>query len=289
MKLSIITINFNNAAGLKKTMESVLAQTSTDFEYIVIDGGSTDGSVEVIQSYTQAPAGIEIRNSVSPITFWISEPDAGIYSAMNKGLKKAEGEFIHFLNSGDWLTDEKVVENMFGYLNSQTDILVGDVVFARPDGKIQYSNSKKDISLLTFYGSTIHHTSAYIRKSLFERYGLYDESLKIVADWKWYLIASGLNDARIHFADVYVSCFDTTGISSINEQLKKTERRQVLEAVVPEPILADYDRFYFHMLQIERMKKSKWLYGLFWFAERCLFKIEKWRLKYFGWDRSNSL
>jgi glycosyltransferase involved in cell wall biosynthesis len=291
LKLTIITISLNNASALHKTMQSVVAQKSRNFEYIIIDGGSTDGSVEVIESFTTIPAGRYIaqpafdrpRPEMSPVTYWISEPDKGIYNAMNKGLRKARGDYVHFLNSGDWLADEQVVENMLESLRPDTDILVGEVISVRPDGKVRYNKNKTDVGLSTFYGGTIQHTSAYIRRSLFDTYGFYDETLKIVADWKWYLIAAGLNDARIQFADIYVSFFDTTGISSTHLDLDRHERRQVLEAILPKPILDDYDRFYFHMCQIQRMKTSKWLYGIFWFAERCLFKIEKWRLKYFGW------
>jgi glycosyltransferase involved in cell wall biosynthesis len=283
-------------------MESVLIQTSDDFEYIIIDGGSTDGSVEVIESLTATPAGQSIADpalarsqpEMSPVTYWISEPDKGIYNAMNKGLEKACGDYVHFLNSGDWLADEQVVENMLETLHPKTNILVGEMIPVRSDGKVRFNKNKTkqrtNVGLSTFYGGTIHHTSAYIRRSLFETYGFYDETLKIVADWKWYLIAAGLNNVRIQFTDIYVSFFDSTGISSTNPDLRKQERRQVLEAVIPSPILADYDRFYFHMLQIQRMKKSRWLYRLFWFTERCLFKIEKWRIKYFGWEKdSNNL
>lgn len=293
MKLSIITINFNNASGLRKTMESVVSQTSPNFEYIIIDGASSDGSVDVIESFSAFPTGQKLNESsnspslpeMSPIAYWISEPDNGIYNAMNKGLRKARGDYVHFLNSGDWLANEKVVENMLEALRPDTDILVGEVIAIRPDGKVRYNKNKRYVGLSTFYGGTIQHTSAYIRRSLFDTYGFYDETLKIVADWKWYLIAAGLNNARIQFTDIYVTFFDTTGISSINPDLEKQERRQVLEELIPGPILADYDRYYFHMIQIQRMKQSIWLYGLFWFAERCLFKIEKWYHKYLGWQK----
>ncbi|MDR2910496.1 MAG: glycosyltransferase [Bacteroidales bacterium] len=91
MKLSIITINLNNVAGLQKTIESVVKQTFTDYEYIVIDGGSTDGSADIIKQHA------------NKITYWVSEPDKGIYNAMNKGIRVAKGEYCLFLNSGDWL------------------------------------------------------------------------------------------------------------------------------------------------------------------------------------------
>ena len=111
-KLSIITINLNNAAGLRKTIESVVNQTFTDYEYLIIDGGSTDGSVEVIKEFADK------------ITYWVSEPDKGIYNAMNKGILKARGEYLQFLNSGDWLVDNEVLFRVFS-LNHFEDILYG--------------------------------------------------------------------------------------------------------------------------------------------------------------------
>ena len=103
MKLSIITINYNNLAGLQKTIESVVSQTFRDFEWIVIDGGSVDGSRELIERYA---------NSFS---YWVSEPDKGIYNAMNKGIVVAKGDYLLFLNSGDWLCDEMALERSFSH------------------------------------------------------------------------------------------------------------------------------------------------------------------------------
>lgn len=295
MKLSIITINYNNSDGLRKTMESVLAQTTQDFEYIVVDGASTDTSCQVMSEQLSLTGdkrlvisdkfekwsecetnGISIR--------YISEPDNGIYHAMNKGIRMAKGDYIQFLNSGDWLVDNLVVENMLRIL-PDCDIFVGNKISVRADGKLRVEKNNPNVSLLTFYRSTIQHTSAFIRKSLFEKYGMYDESLKIVSDWKWYLIVAGLNKAEVAFTDINVSCFDTTGISSTNLTLDKAERRKVLEELIPASILADYDKYYFDIDQMERIKKHRVLYRLFWFIERCLFKIEKWRMKYWAWKK----
>ncbi len=275
MKLTIITINYNDAIGLQKTMQSVFSQTSNDFEYIVIDGASTDGSVEVIQQFNSSTprlrSGTEFR--------WLSEPDTGIYNAMNKGIGMAKGEYLHFLNSGDWLVDERVVEDMLSEL-SDCDIFLGNVISLRPDGKCRKTkHSKKPVSLLTFYRGTIQHTSAYIKRSLFEEYGLYDESLKIVSDWKWYLQVAGLNKANVQFTDRYVTYFDITGISSVNKALDKEERRQVLEELIPVPILTDYDSHAFDIDQMQRLKRYPFIYKTVWFIERVLFKIDKWRGK----------
>jgi glycosyltransferase involved in cell wall biosynthesis len=292
MKLSIITINYNNAPGLQKTLESVLNQSSRDFEYIVIDGGSTDNSVDTIREFES----LFNSSSSAIVPFkWISEPDNGIYHAMNKGIRMAKGEYLHFLNAGDWLVDDKVVENMINEISQlsskegiqviKPDILIGNVISLRPDGKVRYNKNKKEVSLFTFYRGTIQHTSGYIRRDLFDKYGLYDESLKIVADWKWYLIVAGLNQANVQFTDRYVTCFDTTGISSTNLELDKAERRKVLEELIPAPILADYDKYHFDILQVERIKKHPVLYRIFWFIERCLFKVEKWKIKYWVWRK----
>lgn len=277
MLLSIITINLNNSAGLEKTLASVAGQTFREFEYIVIDGESSDGSVEIIDRFAQSFSDIPFR--------WISESDTGIYNAMNKGIQMARGEYMHFLNSGDWLVDDAVVENMLRLLAESTDILVGNVISVRKDGKVRYNKNRKAVSLLTFYSGTIQHTSAYIKKSLFDRYGLYDESLRIVSDWKWYLQVAGLNKANVKFTDTYVTFFDTTGISSINLELDKAERRKVLEELIPAPILADYDKYHFDIIQVQRLKRYSILYKIFWLVERSLFKVDKWREKYFSWKR----
>ena len=291
MTLTIITINYNNAFGLHKTIESVLAQTSKDFEYIVIDGASTDGSVEYLKTTNYKLQTINYK--------LLSEPDNGIYHAMNKGIRMAQGEYIHFLNSGDWLVDKHVVEDMLNFLNPLTpspsprgeglgvrcDVLIGNVIAVRPDGKVRYKKNNPNVSLYTFYSGTIEHTSAYIRRDLFDTYGLYDENLKIVSDWKWYLQVAGLNKACVQFTDRYVTCFDTTGISSTNLQLDKAERRQVLEQILPPAVLADYDTYSFDIDQMQRLKRYPLIYKSVWFVERCLFKLDKWNGKFWGWRK----
>lgn len=233
MLLSIITINRNNAKGLRKTIESVLGQTYTNFEYIIIDGASADGSVEVISEFLGKP-----DQSKQNSTYWlspfggvrggfISEPDTGIYNAMNKGIRMAKGEYIQFLNSGDWLAAPDVISRVAPDL-AEADIVVGNVISVRPDDRRRHNADNRELSFLRLYHGTLHHTSAFIARAMFQRYGLYDESLRIVSDWKWYLQAVGLGHARVRFTDVYVSCFDTTGISSTQLHLDKAERRRIL-------------------------------------------------------------
>ncbi len=279
--LTIITINLNNHNGLQKTITSVLTQSSSEFEYIIVDGDSKDGSKELLAELSQSQNRIKITT--------ISEKDSGIYNAMNKGIKLAKGEYLHFLNSGDWLENDRVVENMISEISKQQqpDILIGNKVMVRPDGRIKKCrNDKKPVSVFTFYRGTIEHTSAYIRRSLFDVYGLYDEQLKIVSDWKWYLQAVGFGNAKVAYADYYVSCFDTTGISSTNRELEMKERRQVLEQLIPPGVLMDYDQYSFDITQIERLKRYQVLYKLVWFVERLLFKRDKWLEQKLRWKRS---
>jgi len=291
-RLTIITINYNNASGLQKTVESVLTQTSKEFEYIIVDGGSTDNSIQTIQRF---------NDSTIQQFQCISEPDSGIYNAMNKGIRMAKGEYIHFLNSGDWLVDAFVVERMLEELSSSElrvssaelgveatpiDIFVGNKITVRPDGKVRYGrNDKRPVTALTFYRGTIEHTSAYIRRAMFDEVGMYDETLRIVSDWKWYLDAVLNHNAKVAFTDIYVSYFDNTGISSTSPALDKAERRQVLEQMLPPAVLADYDRYHFAIDQYERLRRYSLLYKLVYLTERILFKLDKWNAKYWGWKK----
>ena len=343
LQLTIITINYNNASGLQKTMESVLNQTSKEFEYIIVDGSAPHppkGGVSdraVIENFVK---NVEVQEIGFTHCTWLSpeggvgggfysEPDSGIYNAMNKGIRMAKGEYIHFLNSGDWLVDEFVVERMlkelsgFGLgvnsselgvlskeleLNSSEsgvlskelgvkspeiiesapiDIFVGNKIMVRPDGKVRYGhNDKRPVTALTFYRGTIEHTSAYIRRAMFDVVGMYDETLRIVSDYKWYFDAVLNHNALVAFTDIYVSYFDNTGISSTNLALDKAERRQVLEQMLPSAVLADYDRYHFAIDQHERLRRYPILYKLVYLTERILFKFDKWNAKYWSWKRS---
>ena len=142
-------------------------------------------------------------------------------------------------------------------------------------GKVVGKSGYTEYSLRQFYSSTLNHDCAYIRQDLFEKYGLYDESLKIVSDWKWYLQVIGLGNVEPVYVDIDVTLFDDGGISETNLALRNLERRKVLEDVMPPAILWDYDTHAFEMEQMKRLHKWK-LYPLVYFIERVCFKFEKW-------------
>ena len=273
MKLSIITINRNNAAGLEKTMQSVANQTYKEFEYVIVDGASTDDSVAVIRKHEFEFAHLN----------WVSEPDKGIYNAMNKGLRMASGDYIQILNSADCLAAPEVTERMIAALEKagNPSIFYGNMVKAFPDGKriVDRSFAGQEITMLGMFTGTLNHDPVYICRDLFEKYGYYDESLSIVSDWKWYLQAIILGGEQPQYIDLDVTLFDMTGISETNKELDKAERKQVLEEMFPKTILADYERYSFPIEQINRLQRHTWAYKMMWLLERCLFKLEKAKRK----------
>ena len=279
MRLSIVTINWNNAAGLEKTMQSVAAQTFKEFEYIVVDGASTDDSVNVIKSHESGFAHLK----------WVSEADSGIYNAMNKGIHMASGDYIQILNSGDCLVASDVTERMLKALEEKEcpSILYGNMVKCFPDGRrmLDKSFAGKEITMLGMYTGTLNHDPAYICRDLFEKYGYYDESLKIVSDWKWYLQAIVFGGEKPKYVDLDVTLFDMTGISENggqNRDLIDREKRAVLEQLINPRFLHDYDNYANDIYFMRRVKRHRIAYKLVWFIERVLFKIEKWKNKRLG-------
>lgn len=272
MILSIITINRNNAVGLEKTMRSVAAQIDGDFEYVVIDGASTDGSVEVIRSF---------ESSLGERLKWISEPDKGIYNAMNKGIAMATGDYLQFLNSGDSLVSNDITLRMTEALKNKEypSILYGNMLKDMPGGKAMRDRcfAGREISFLGFYTGSLNHSSAYIRRGLFNRYGMYDEGFKIVSDWKWFLQAIILGGEKPVYVDMDVTLFDMNGISEKNKALDKTERRRVLNELIPSTILADYDRWALSINRMRRLERHPWANRIVTLLERGLFKMEKRR------------
>ena len=226
MKLSIITINFNDRDGLLKTVRSVVGQTARPYEFIIIDGGSTDGSLEVIEEFKSA------------FSYWVSEKDQGIYNAMNKGIDRATGEWCLFLNSGDCLHDDNVLSGL-DKADVQADIVCGNVWVLAEQPYLK--KAPDTISMDYLYGTALCHQSALIRTDILKKYH-YDESLRIVSDRKLFLQALILDNASYQHVDIDIADYDVTGFSSKNRFLSEQEYRNVLEDLLPERILADYGK-----------------------------------------------
>lgn len=297
MKLSIVTINYNNADGLRKTLASVATQTYRDIEHIIIDAASTDGSVDVIKEYVHNVERInELTNERSVV--WSSEPDGGVYAGMNKGIRKATGDYVFILNSGDELAAPNVVERMVSVLNSlnlnslnvtdNVPILLGNIIHVYPGEKVESGKSRKvrgkseevramDVSMLTFYTGTVPHDAAFVKRELFTQYGYFDETMKICADWKLYLNMIAFGGVQPWYVNIDVVLFDMSGISNTNNELRLAERKAYLEQVLPAAVLKDYDAYARPIGQYERLRKHH-IWSLVTFIERVLYKLEKWHV-----------
>ena len=239
MKLSIITINYNNRDGLKTTIDSIVSQSFKDFEWIVIDGGSTDGSRELLEQYADHFA------------YWVSEPDKGVYNAMNKGIVKAKGEYINFMNSGDGFASPTILEEIFS-TSHPADVLYGYMTRGGLDGEVNnLSMMKSNLTWIDFYRDGLPHQATFIKKSLFDQFGLYDESLKAVSDWKFFVNAFVYHKATSEFIPKKVAVYAEGGISDVmgGEERKRVAKEMFPRAMVETiPIVEAYVRIQHHQL-----------------------------------------
>ena len=290
--MSIITINYNNVEGLKRTLGSVSSQTYRDIEHIIIDAASIDGSVDIVREYESVN-----HSSAHPLTVvWSSEKDGGIYAGMNKGIRKATGDYVQILNSGDILAADDVTERMMVALqrvnskelkvnNRCVGIIYGNMMKAYRDGRIVRDNcggSGATKSFFYFYKGTLNHDCAYIRRDLFEKYGLYNEQMKICSDWEWYVRAIVLGGEKPVYTNIDVTIFDMNGISESGgkySEFIKRERHMYLESILPPSVLKDYDRYVDDIVLMQRLHRHPWAFYLTRFLERVLFKFEKWSRK----------
>jgi len=200
-KISVITVNYNDKAGLQKTIESVTSQTLKPFEFIIIDGGSTDGSKELIEQ------------NADKIAYWVSEQDKGVYNAMNKGIKFATGDFIIFMNGGDCFYNDSVLEEITPELTADFDIYYGDNYKVSPNSKRLKTYPEK-LNFSFFYSSSLNHQSTFIRKSLFEKYFYYNENYKIASDWEFFAYTICHANVPAKYLAKTIALYDFTGISS---------------------------------------------------------------------------
>ena len=218
--LSIITVNLDDKSGLSRTVESIKNQNFQDFEFIIIDGGSKDESLEVI------------KENETLINYWVSEKDSGIYNAMNKGINKASGKYILFLNSGDYLLSKDALSIDFKTITQ--DIVYGHLTHNN-NNVLNTSAYKDNIDLGFFFESTLPHGSTFIKRELFLNYGLYKTDYIIVSDWIFFLERIVIDSCSTLNLNKAVSVFTLGGISTRpeNKDLVKQERVRYLNTIMP--------------------------------------------------------
>lgn len=214
MKISIITINYNDVNGLEATFKSVFNQTYKDIEYIVIDGGSCDGSIALIEQ------------NASKITHWLSEPDDGIYPAMNKGVDFATGDYLIFLNSGDSFYQNTVLQ-CFCNEKPKEDIVYGKTLIDNGH-KRKIKDVRGVVDLASSLSRTINHQSIFHSKRLFENGNRYSLKYSIISDWVFINDLVKKQDISFKFIDIIVAIFETNGISSNWERIAE-ERKEYME------------------------------------------------------------
>lgn len=241
MKVSIITINYNNAKGLKKTLDSIVSQNQADFEYIVIDGNSTDGSQNIIEEYSKQ------------ISYWISEPDSGIYNAMNKGIRQATGEYVLFINSGDIIRTETNLSSIISQITGE-DIIFFDLEVCDISNNRYVKIYPDRLDFKYFAEDSLPHMASFIKKDLLVKYGYYSEKIKISSDWAFFMDAICLLNCTYKHIHECFSTFYLDGLSS------DERNRQILTWERNNHISSSY-RLY-NSLYKEWMEKKQELYKL---------------------------
>ncbi len=241
MKLSIVTINLNHAEGLAKTLDSAQGQTFRDFEQIVVDGGSTDGSRAAIEAHADR------------IAYWVSEPDGGIYAAMNKGLRRARGEYVHFLNSGDTWAASGVLERIFAQIEYGEDLLYGNTLRPDESGAVRECRHPEALTVAAFFGFGVCQQAIFYRRALFDALGEFDESLRIAGDWEFNLRALMARRTARHLP-FPVAHYQGGGISTTRKDLAAREKEIIWRRHLPEAVYRDYERLMFLEAECQRLK-----------------------------------
>ena len=253
MKYSIITVNYNNKEGLRKTIESVIHQTFRDFEYIIIDGGSNDGSAEVLKEYDK------------DIDYWVSEPDNGIYNAMNKGISQAHGDYLNFMNSGDSFYSPNILEKVSLY-QTNADFIVGkDFHYNEEKQQGHASIQPPRTTMMHFFISTLDHQSSFIRRSLFDG-APYREDYQLVSDWIFYIEKIVKGGKQVQFIPDIVCRREEGGLSEQQFIQNRKEINTYLHLLLPTGIYDDYATLakldktslyrLFNICDNERMRKA---------------------------------
>ena len=230
MKVSIITVCFNEEKTISDTCASIVCQTFKDFEWIVVDGGSTDATLKVLNEY---------RTHISHL---ISEKDRGIYDAMNKGLAKASGTYLLFLNGGDALHDPHVLYDIFVARSPHADIIYGNERQFKEDGawRVLGNSYKFDVNFWMF-GYKLRHQSTFIRRNLFEKYGLYRLKYRSAGDYEMFLRFIFENKCSVEYIDRVIDNYRFyDGLSLMHAHIGDNEVR-----LIQKVYFSIFTRFYY--------------------------------------------
>lgn len=263
-KISIITINRNNATGLRQTIESVISQINDECEYLLIDGQSDDGSEEVIREFADY------------ITYRASEPPRGVYAAMNQGIAHATGTYCLFLNSGDWLNTGSIAEAI--RVCTGDDVIYFNTYLSYGNNRVEKERYPTELSMRSFFRRTIGHQSTLIKRELFTRYGLYNEGNKLYSDYEFWLKSIILGNVTCRYVDTFLSYYDMGGISTNPDKEASQEIAAILTKSLPERVLADYA--YWHNQEREMAiliwyKNQKWAYPILVFIYKVIKNINR--------------
>lgn len=236
--ISIITINYNNASGLKKTIDSVCAQSFQDFEFIVIDGNSNDNSLDIIKQNNK-------------INYWVSETDKGIYDAHNKGIIKATGDYLLFLNSGDILADNLVLKNVLSHFSNNKSFYYGNLILEK-NKVLQKHIAPSSIDLDFMINSTFWHPCVFIKSELFKLYGQYNIEFKIAGDYEFFIRCLLKPNVSTEYINEFITIFDGNGISNDlkNKELQEKERENAWKLNIS-------DNIYMSLKQQNAYSRSK--------------------------------
>lgn len=256
MKFTIITATYNSGKTLRDTIESVLKQTYSDIEYLIIDGASSDQTMDIVKEYEPQFEG-RLR--------WISEPDKGLYDAMNKGFKMATGEVIGILNSDDFFTSATVLEQVANALSaSQVDAVYGDIHFVQDadlNRCVRYYSSRGFRRWKMRLGFMPAHPSFYCRKAIYDQYGAFDTSFKIAADFENLLRLIFVHRIRtvylpLDFVTMRTGGASTSGMSS-HKQILKDHLKAYKKNGVYSNICLEGLRYPYKLLEIFSQKLLK--------------------------------
>ena len=228
--ITVITVSCNAVNVIEKTIRSVIGQQYKDFEYIVVDGNSQDGTVDIIRRYE------------AQITRWISEPDTGIYNAMNKAVRMASGDYCIFMNAGDLFVDSLVLTRISSFLNDEYDVVIGNEISVKKDRIVDYVKAPQVLTFNHLYNSSLCHQASFIKRSLLLEYP-YDENLRLVSDWKFWIQTLIMENASYLAVDVDVCVFNREGLTYTRVEQGIEERKFVLSEIIPLRIRWDYEKF----------------------------------------------